>query len=350
MSSSTGSGAAVPGMRRRRLRAGSRARAGAALAALLACGLAGAGFAAGPTLRGRVELHGETLGSPGETLTVAGSVVGRGVLGAAEVVNQGTIDFTEGESEVAGRLDNRGSLRVTGARARFGGAVTNRGRIEITDAEVRFAAPYRGLGAYVSDPSDNYFTDLVIGSAGYLVGGPGDRFFVSGDFVSASTANTSWSTGEAYLEFRTGLDAQHAFHVTGAELGPSPSGYADNFAWGTLHVAAGNQLELFDGNATPGAALYAGEVTGAALSGSNVTNISGADGVNVYYQPDLPGNAYLGGAVYDFGGSGQLRPIAAPPVPAASPVATGALAALLLAAGLLAAARPGRRPPAADRQ
>jgi len=326
-------------MRQRRRLVGRQWRVGGGLAALLACGLAAAGLAAGPTLRGPVELRAETLGNPGETWTVEGSLVGHGVLGAARVVNRGTIVFNAGESEVAGRLDNRGTLRVTGARARFAGAVTNRGRIEITDAEVRFAAPYRGLGAYVSDPSDNYFTDLVIGTTGYLVGDAGDRFFVSGDFVSASTANTSWSTGEAYLEFRTGLDAQHTFHVTGADVGPDLAGYADNFAWGALHVAAGNQLELVDGNATPGAALYAGEVTGAALSGSNVTNVSGADGVNVYYRSDLPGNAYLGGAVYDFGGNGQLLPIVAAPVPAASPTATAVLAALLLAAGLSAAPR-----------
>jgi hypothetical protein len=226
---------------------------------------------------------------------------------------------------------------------RFHGPVVNRGVLKVTDSEVRFEARFTGLGAYVSDPSDNYFTDLVIGSTGYLVGGPGDRFFVTGDFISASTQNTLWSTAEAYLEFRTGVDAQHAFHLTGADLGPVPAGYGDNFAWGTLHIAAGNALELVDGNAAAGGALYVREITGAALSGTGVTNVSvsGAGPLFVYYDPSEPANAYLGSLTYDFGGNGQLVPIGAAPVPAGSPWTRGALALALLAAAL-AQVRPRR--------
>lgn len=73
---------------------------------------------------------------------------------------------------------------------------------------------------------------------------------------------------------------------------------------------------LVDGNAAPGGALYVGVVTGAVLSGSTVTNISGADGLNIYYDPDLPGNAPLAGGTYDFGGSGQLIPVITVVVPA----------------------------------
>jgi hypothetical protein len=294
------------------------------------------------TLRGAVELRGGALGISSEELVVEGRVVGHGVLRGSRLVNRGAIQLAGGSSEVTGPVENRGAIDVVRGSARFAGAVTNRGTIKITDAEVHFAAPYTGLGVYVSDPSDNYFTDLVIGGSGYLVGGVDDRFFVNGDFISTSTNNTSWDTVEAYLEFRTGTDAQHAFHITGAELGPKEVGYSDNFAWGTLHIAAGNDLELFDGNATPGAALYVGEITGASLAGSAVSNISGAAGVNIYYQPDLPANAYLGGLVYDFGVSGQLLPIQPPvPVPAVPGWSAAALGLLLMSLGA-AAIRAGR--------
>ena len=85
-----------------------------------------------------------------------------------------------------------------------------------------------------------------------------------------------------------------------------------------------------------------GEITGAELAGSGVSNISGAAGVNIYYQPALPGNAYLGGFVYDFGVSGQLLPIQPPvPVPAVPGWATAALGLLLVSLGG-AAIRAGR--------
>ncbi len=65
-----------------------------------------------------------------------------------------------------------------------------------------------------------------------------------------------------------------------------------------LDIRSGNSLVLFDSNATAGGALYVGEITGAVISGSSITNISGAAGINIYYDPALPGNAYLGGLAF----------------------------------------------------
>jgi hypothetical protein len=259
---------------------------------------------------------------------------------APPLVNRGRLVLRDGPPVIDRAIENRGAVEVERVTRRFLRRVTNLGLFKTTDAVVRFEAPFENDGAYVSDPSDNYFTDLIVGPTGYLVGGAGDRFFVSGDFISSSTQDTLWTTQEAYLEFRTGFDTLHAFHVTGADLGGVEAGYVDNFAWQTLHVAAGNSLELFDGNATPGGALYAREVTGSALSGSNVTNVSGAAGINVYYDPNALANAYLAAQTYDFGGSGQLIPLGAggggytPTVPS---LGTGALG--LLGFGLAALGR-----------
>jgi len=191
--------------------------------------------------------------------------------------------------------------------------------------------------------SDTYFSEVVIGPSGYLVGQADDRFFVSGDFLSASTQNTSWSTAEAYLEFRTGADALHDFQLTGANRGPRAFGYRDNFAWGTLHLAPGNSLTLQDGNATPGGALYLKQITGLALSGSSVTNVTGAAGLDLYYLPNEAGNVYLGGASYDLTGGGQLVPVATPAVPASSRLQRLSLALLLLGAAAGRRRCPRRR-------
>ena len=248
-----------------------------------------------------------------------------------DLVNDTRLLLIGGPTVIPSAVTNRGSLEVRGARVDVRGRVTNLGLFRVTDAEVHFDAPFANHGGYVSDPSDNYFSDLVIGPTGYLVGGAGDRFFVSGDLVSASENNTSWSTEQAALIFHTGADAQHSLSLTGSDLGPSPSGADQNFAWGRLEIAAGNNLTLVDGNATPGGALYAGEVVGAQLAGSSATNISGAAGLAIYYDPALAGNAYLGGATYDLAAGGLLAPLGAPAVPLLDP-----LARVVLVLGILA--------------
>lgn len=308
-----------------------RLRWPAALACALAllAGTPQAASGATRVLRGAHELRGGVLGSDAEQL-----------------VNRGSLLLSGRGNEVTSPLENHGSVEVRLGTARFRRPVVNRGSFKLTDSEARFDALYLGLGAYRSDPSDTFFTDLVIGTSGYLVGGEGDRFFVSGDFISASTASTSWNTSDAYLEFRTGVDAAHAFHITGSDQGAVLAGFADNFAWGTLHLAAGNSVELFDGNATAGGALYVEEVTGLLLSGGSVSNVSGAEGVNVYYLPELAANAYLDGQTYAFAGSGQLIPIGAEPEPPAVPAGppwSAAVLGLFLAAAGVAALRGGRR-------
>ena len=259
---------------------------------------------------------------------------GDGTLSARLWTNRGAVVFESSPLEVRGALENSGAIEVRRVPGRFRGPVVNHGRFKITDAEVHFDAGYSGTGVYASDPSDNFFTNLVIGGSGHIVCGSGDNFYVSGDFINTSTNNTSWETSQCYLEFRTGSDALHELHWPGADAGPFPLGYVDNFAWGSLHIRPGNTLELVDGNATPGGALYVGALTGAVISGSNVTNISGSDSLNLYYDPDLPANAPLAGGTYDLGTSGQLIPVGPAAVPTLPPAARLILGALLGAMGL----------------
>jgi hypothetical protein len=92
-------------------------------------------------------------------------------------------------------------------------------------------------------------------------------------------------------------------------MGADMLGYTDNFAWNTLALETGNSLSLYDGNADAGGALYVSEILGLALSGGTVTNIAGIDGLNIYYDALLGGNAYLLGLDYALAGGGQLLAI-----------------------------------------
>lgn len=188
--------------------------------------------------------------------------------------------------------------------------IVHRGTIKITDTLVSFAAPYTELGAYVSDPSDNYFADLSVGPTGYLTGGVGDRWIISGNFTNNSTQNTLWSTEFSELDFDAGMNP-HVFALAGADVRTSFFGLISNFAWGILRLRSGQGLVLSDGNGTAGAALYASRVT---LDNgiAQVSNITG-NGFSIYYDPTDSGNNYLltgaPGGVYNLTGGGVLAPL-----------------------------------------
>ncbi len=180
------------------------------------------------------------------------------------------------------------------------------GVIKTAGTAFAYTGTFTNNGSYQSDPADNFFTDLVVGPSGILGGSYGDRFFVSGNFASASTKSHEWDTRHADLLF--GTSPAHTISVNGIDLGPT-DGYADNFAWGTLSLTAGETLSFTDGNQTPGGALYVGTL---ALGGglAQLANIHG-NGINLYYDPAMAGNAYLLDQTYALAGGGQLLPASA---------------------------------------
>ncbi len=198
------------------------------------------------------------------------------------------------------------TLEVAGPAARFSRPFVNYGKIKITETIVTFPESYTEMGSYISDPSTNYFTDLIVGTPGTLTGGVGDRFIISGNFTNGSLQNTSWSTSEAELAFAGG--SVHSMSLAGADAGAAFSGYVNNFAWGIFRLASGQSLSLSDGNPTPGCALYARKLV--LENGlSQIASITG-NGCNIYYDPTDSVNAYLAGLTYPLAGGGAIIPVA----------------------------------------
>lgn len=179
-----------------------------------------------------------------------------------------------------------------------------------TDAQRHRSGPRPAL--VEPDSSTNIFIDLTIGSNGYISAGTGDVYVVTGNFSNASTQSTLWNTLNAEVSFKGGT-GPHLFTFAGEDLGPSYFGYANNFAWGTLRLAAGQALTLSDGNGTAGAAFYATRVI---LEGgiAQVANIAG-NGASIYYDPTDPANMPLfagaPGGLYPLSGGGVLSPVVA---------------------------------------
>lgn len=261
---------------------------------------------------GAISLTGGAFDNNGFPLNNTGQISGYGIIatGGTGLINNGSITFTGGLTTVSGNLINAATRKIetVDSSTLFTGNVVNNGTFKNTDGRFTFAGTYTENGTFVSDPADNYFSDLIVNPNGALVGGLGDRFFVSGNFLNGSLQAGAWQTAQAELTFHGG--SLSSFSFAGADLGPTYAGYANNFAWGTLRLETGHSLALGDGNPTPGAALYATIVD---LDGglAQIGAITG-NGLNIYYDPVNPVNAYLGNQIHPFPGGGALVPVPEP--------------------------------------
>jgi len=221
--------------------------------------------------------------------------------------------LTGGTTTVNGNVTNEvgANLKVAHNPAIFTGNVVNQGTVKTTQTTVTFAGNYTEQGTFISDPSNNYFTNVAIDANGYWTGGVGDNFFISGNFVNNSLQNLLWNTDAASL-FLNGSGLQNLY-LAGSDLGALFSGYNNNFSWGEFSLGSSVSAHLWDGNANSGAALYVGQVD----LGGGLGQLAGiTSDFNIYYNPNLSGNAYLGGQTYALNGLGFLMPAAVPIPPA----------------------------------
>ena len=246
-------------------------------------------------------------------MTNNGQISGYGTVRTGGLTNNSNMTLTGGTTTVNGDVNNAASatMEIAYTPAIFTGPVVNNGTVKTTNTTVTFAGGYTENGTYISDPSSNYFTNVTIGASGYWTGGAGDKFFISGNFVNNSTQNTLWNTYAASL-ILNGSGSQNLY-LAGSDLGAVNAGYQDNFSWADFSLAAGDSLNVFDGNSDPNAALYVG---GFSLGGGldQLTSIN--SDYNIYYNPNVAGNAYLGGKTYALNGSGYLIPAVVPLPPA----------------------------------
>lgn len=132
-----------------------------------------------------------------------------------------------------GNVKNSGKVSINTA-TEFNKSVENNGMFEVNNSVVVFNDDFINNGEYLSDPSTNYFTNLIINELGYLIGGTGDIFDISGDFIINGANQDSWNTADAMLRFSS--SGTH-------ELSIYPY-YTDFFYWDTLSLNSNNFLDL----------------------------------------------------------------------------------------------------------
>ena len=213
---------------------------------------------------------------------------------ATTIVNNGTMNLNSGRVETAGgicsycgegpaatNVVNNGTINFGGPGQReMSGNIVNNGTMKITDTTVVFNKDFTNNGAYLSDPSSNYFSNLTVGSNGYLVGGAGDNFFINDDFLNYSDQTGLWDTADSYLGF-IGWNT-HEFRLGGWDEASNMS-----FAWGTLELSEYGNLFL---SGALGASLY---VENLILGAGSTLDLGG---FNIYYSSitDL-GGSFTGG-------------------------------------------------------
>ncbi|MDP6633993.1 MAG: PEP-CTERM sorting domain-containing protein [Phycisphaerae bacterium] len=248
------------------------------------------------------------------TVYIASETGGRGTynlqggnLIASNIVNNDTFNFSSGT--LTANITNNATVALSGYGTRtVVGDVVNEGSFLLTNTKADFTGTFTNRGALISDPSTSTFADLIVATSGYLTGGAGDKFYITNNFINTSTQNSSWDTDESLLGFTSGSDTSHDLYLPGDDRGGVFDGAVDNFAWGELSIASGNTLNLLDGDLSGGGALYVGVLEGIDFTDLQVNNITG-NGLNIYYAPLEPDNAYLGGLTYDLINGGQIIPL-----------------------------------------
>lgn len=263
---------------------------------------------------GIVSLNGGTFDNNGRPLTNTGQISGYGIVRTGGLQNNGSMTFTGGTSTISGEVTNASgkTIHVAHDPAIFSGNVVNNGTFKTTGTTTTFTGSFVNNGAFTSDPAEQSFANLAIGTTGYLAGGLGDVFRINENLLNESQEFSLWDTGLAKVSVSGG--GTHLISWPGADRGASQSGYLQNFSLGIFEVSAGGSFALRDGDTTPGGALY----TRVLLLAGGVGQIDGltGNGLNIFYDPTEPENAYLlAGSVngsYPLQGGGAILPVPEP--------------------------------------
>jgi hypothetical protein len=136
-----------------------------------------------------IKLLGGILSAPTFTHVAGATLNGFGGI-TGDFINEGNAVFY-GATNIAGNVTNAPGavLLFQNQQSLIDGNVVNNGTIKTTGTLLAVTGSYSGAGAFISDPSDNYFQDVTIEANGLFQGGVGDRFFIAGQLTNSGTVS-----------------------------------------------------------------------------------------------------------------------------------------------------------------
>ena len=204
--------------------------------------------------------------------------------GGIQIGGGSMFNYSGGSLAVVGSEinNNSGLFNLTGAGRRVvSSTVQNyRGTVTANNTVADFQGSFLNDGSYVSQHSDNYFQNLTVDYPSDFKGvsftaGPGDRFFISGNFSQPGTTVPIYNVAGAEFHFSGGGIHQY---MTSNSFKP--------LLFPTLTIDPGNTLNLAGG---PAATL---------LNQGNVTVLPRADNLNVTVANLIgPGNLSVGSGI-----------------------------------------------------
>lgn len=258
---------------------------------------------------GTYDISGGSLAAGGILNGAGGRIVlsGIGSISAGAISNSGIFNYSAGTltTNLTNNISGIVNLSDSGTRT-INGDVTNNGTFYVINTTAVYTGSFMNAGAYISNPSKNYFNNLFTNITGYLVGSTGDEFHLGGNFENHSQS-ALWNTDLADLYFSGGT---HAFFVgeTGRTL-----------TWDDMILEDGAILDL-----QGGADLYVDSLSGVNLAAMNITGYG-----HIHYQ-NLNGSDVAG--ILDIGGETTT------PTPTPEPATM-----LLLGSGLIGLASARRK-------
>ncbi len=153
---------------------------------------------------GTIALTGGTFDNGNVALANNGTISGNGIIRTGGLSNGNLMLLTDVATSIFGPVTNStltaanvtipGTIKIVSNTTTFFGPVTNNGTIKVTSGVARFLGNGVSMtvgGTYNSDPSDNYFNGLAVTPGGNVLGGNGDRFFLTGG--TALTNDGNWN-------------------------------------------------------------------------------------------------------------------------------------------------------------
>ena len=273
---------------------------------------------------GTIQLNGGTFDNGHWALVNKGLIVGNGLLRSGGLRNTSRLFLTgrTTASFIYGTVTNdaNGTIVISSNSASFYGNVINNGVFLNQNGAANITGSFMENGMFFSQQAFSFFNDLNVSAAGAIVAPGFNQVYVAGNFYNVSAQAGLWDTAGVRLVFDGG--SRHLLQLPGEERGTDPLAFANNFMWGSLRLGAGQSLTLQEGNAPNGSALYVGTLT--LDDGTNqIASIIG-NGLDIYYDANAPGNAYLNNGIFSLSGGGFIEPAVIAPkisvIPNSGPV------------------------------